>query len=112
MNMHTFFVRAQTLLAPLFFEIRGVEVDQNLDLIGSVEFGDWLINECEREALLALSGDEAARQAASVRLAALEQAKQLLLEFLTLQEEMMEFSRGEHSDPAHETERRNNSCTA
>lgn len=60
-----------------------------LDLIGSVEFGDWLIQECEQQNLQAASHDPALSQAARQRLESLEQAKNLLYEFLRLQEDMM-----------------------
>lgn len=71
-----------------------------MDLIGSVEFGDWLINECECETTRLQSGEDAVRAAATQRLASLEQAKMLLLEFLTLQDDMMQFARSERSDEA------------
>jgi hypothetical protein len=64
-----------------------------LELLGSVEFGDWLINECEAETERLESTNLAAYKAAKARLAALEQAKQLLLEFLILQERMMEYAK-------------------
>jgi hypothetical protein len=67
-------------------------MDSTLDLIGSVEFGDWLINECEAETAQLESTNLAAYKSAKARLAALEQAKQLLLEFLTLQEQMLAFA--------------------
>ena len=66
------------------------------ELIGSVEFGDWLINEREVEAHRAESKNIQARDAALSRLGALDQARKLLFEFLTLQEEMMRFARLEN----------------
>lgn len=63
------------------------------DVIGSVEFGDWLIGECEREMHRLESKNAHMRKAAMMRLGSLEQAKNLLFQFLTIQGEMMEFAR-------------------
>ena len=68
-------------------------MDTTSDLIGSVEFGDWLLNAMERETGLSKSRNAAVRECAMQRLAVMHGAKQLLLEFLTLQQDMMEFAR-------------------
>lgn len=73
-------------------------MDSTSDLIGSVEFGDWLINECEAESERLESTNLATYKAAKARLAALEQAKQLLLEFLTLQEQMLASASNDDQD--------------
>jgi hypothetical protein len=70
-------------------------VDTFLERIGSVEFGDWLINECEAETSRLDAANIVSYKAAKARLQALEQAKQLLFEFLTCQESMMAVARGE-----------------
>lgn len=67
-------------------------MDPILDLIGSVEFGDWLINECEAASARMDPANIATYKAARARRAALKQAKALLYEFLTLQEEMMQIA--------------------
>ena len=63
------------------------------ETIASVEFGDWLVNESELEARRAASSNVQVREAARQRQLMLGQAKKLLFEFLTLQEEMMQFAR-------------------
>lgn len=65
-----------------------------LERIGSVEFGDWLIQESEAEAERMDSANIVTYKAAKARLLALEQAMQLLNEFLILQEAMMASAQG------------------
>ena len=60
------------------------------DLLASSEFGDWLLNEIPRTRRQAKSADPECAQAAAVRLESLRVAKRVLLEFLTLQQAMME----------------------
>jgi hypothetical protein len=57
--------------------------------IGSVEFGNWLINELMKETLLAKPSAQMAIKRTSARLASLKGAEKLLLEFLRHQEAMM-----------------------
>jgi hypothetical protein len=61
-----------------------------LDLIGSSEFGDWLLAELSDAAELSNHADAGLSHAARLRLDTLEMAKKVLLEFLLLQQKMME----------------------
>lgn len=87
-------------------------MDPTLDLIGSVEFGDWLINECEAATARMDPANIATYKAARARRAALKQAKALLYEFLTLQQHMMEIARGDKPLSAAEPENRRRASTA
>ena len=61
-----------------------------MDLLESVEFGDWLIHEIAQEKSQARhAGDAAWLAAQQARITALENAKTILLEFLVLQESML-----------------------
>jgi hypothetical protein len=78
-------------------KLRRTSVDTKDLMIASVEFGDWLLNEFEVETHRAESKNEHVHEAAVQRLASLGHAKELLFEFLSLQQEMMEFARLDHS---------------
>ena len=60
-----------------------------LELIGSTEFGDWLLGEHAQATQRARSKDVGLSQAAGLRLDKLEVAKRLLHEFLVLQQAML-----------------------
>jgi hypothetical protein len=57
--------------------------------IESVEFGDWLIAEISETTNWSKASDAGAAVAASLRLGNLNDAKMVLLEFLTLQQNML-----------------------
>jgi hypothetical protein len=57
-----------------------------MDVLGSVDFGDWLIGQLALKTSMARAGDARTRKAARERIAALESTKQVLLEYLTLQD--------------------------
>jgi NADPH-dependent 7-cyano-7-deazaguanine reductase QueF-like protein len=57
--------------------------------IGAVEFGSWIIDELKREILNSKSLDVYARKLANQRIEQLEVARQLLMEFLKNQHEML-----------------------
>ncbi len=59
------------------------------DLLRSSEFGDWLFNEIARTRRHSKSAHADQARSASVRLESLKVAKQVLLEFLTLQQAML-----------------------
>lgn len=59
------------------------------ELIRSSEFGDWLLGEISRTRLQSKSAPADRAPAASARLESLQVAKQVLREFLTLQEAML-----------------------
>jgi hypothetical protein len=59
------------------------------DLIRSSEFGDWLFNEIARTRRHSKSAHADQAQSASVRLVSLKMAKQVLFEFLTIQQAML-----------------------
>lgn len=61
-----------------------------LELLGSTEFGDWLLTELSVAARLAKSAEGGLSQAARLRLDKLEATKRLLLEFLVLQQAMLD----------------------
>ena len=61
-----------------------------MELIGSTEFGDWLLAELSDASRRAGSMDAGLSQAAKRRLNKLEVAKKLLLEFMILQQAMLE----------------------
>jgi len=60
-----------------------------MDKIGSVEFGNWLINELMKEKLLPKSQSKLAVKTKDARIADLKSAEKLLLEFLLHQEDMI-----------------------
>jgi len=64
-----------------------------MDLIGSVEFGDWINNEAQRAKALSKSRHDMVRLLANIRVESLETAKVLLIEFLTNQDEMIKRAR-------------------
>ena len=64
-----------------------------MDLIGSVEFGDWINNETQSAKVLSKSRHEVVRMLANIRVESLETAKVLLIEFLTNQDEMIKRAR-------------------
>ena len=57
--------------------------------IGAVEFGSWIIDELKREKMNSKSLDVYARKLANQRMEQLEVARQLLMEFLKNQHEML-----------------------
>jgi hypothetical protein len=59
-------------------------------LIESNEFGDWLVNEIARTRTQAKSAHPDLAHAAAQRLETLKTAKKILLEYLTLQQDMMD----------------------
>jgi hypothetical protein len=61
-----------------------------MEIIGSVEFGDWINSEFLKEDLQAKPDDSGLCVLSTQRLGDLEIARTLLLEFLTLQDEMMQ----------------------
>jgi hypothetical protein len=60
------------------------------DLIESSEFGDWLIGEMSATSLLLASVNSTQDWSANKRLQTLGTAKEVLLEFLVLQQAMLE----------------------
>ncbi len=60
-----------------------------MDRVGSVEFGDWLVHELMKARLLVSPHSRLDRQKSSVRIAMLQSAERLLIEFLLLQEKML-----------------------
>jgi len=73
------------------------------EVIASNEFGDWLVNESEVAAARVQSRTTSLREVALQRLAALDHARHLLYEFLTLQQQMIEFAREDRTAPAKAT---------
>jgi len=60
-----------------------------MDLLASVEFGDWLIHEIGRHPAKESTADARNSQHALTRAQSLETTRVILLEYLTLQDEMM-----------------------
>lgn len=59
-----------------------------MDMLAATEFGDWLVNELLLQELQAKSNDASLRNASKLRADKLEIAKELMLEFLSVQDEM------------------------
>lgn len=70
-----------------------------MDVVGSVEFGDWLNNELTMQKILPISDDSILRRGVAVRIESLGNAKKLLLEFLTVQDERMREATLQRSTP-------------
>ncbi len=70
-----------------------------MDVVGSVEFGDWLNNELSMQKILPISDDLILRRGVTVRIESLGNAKKLLLEFLTVQDERMRIAKLQRSMP-------------
>jgi hypothetical protein len=68
-------------------------LETKMDLIGSVEFGDWINCEAQRAKVLSKSHHDVDRMLANIRIESLETAKVLLIEFLTNQDEMIKRAR-------------------
>jgi hypothetical protein len=64
-----------------------------MDLLGSVEFGDWLIHEMARHPVREPADDVQVSKRALTRAQSLETTRVILLEYLTLQDEMMSAAR-------------------
>ena len=61
-----------------------------MDLADTVEFGDWINNELLKEQALSLPANSHLRLTTSARTADLENAKELLIVFLEIQDEMIQ----------------------
>jgi hypothetical protein len=70
-----------------------------MDVVGSVEFGDWINNELSMQKILSTSDDSILRRGVTVRIESLGIAKKLLLEFLTVQDERMRLANLQRSMP-------------
>lgn len=61
-----------------------------MEMFAATEFGDWILNELLAEEVRATSNDALLREASKLKIQKLEVAKELLLEFQSVQDEMMQ----------------------